>query len=102
MRRSGAKGCLLMHMRDGCLRLLRLRPDLIHKSPLHLETAFRARYDALLNDSERQLILNPWRGLYYRGRGRFVKERAIFRPLPVSAPASNTGASDPAFSDRCP
>ena len=38
----GAKGCLLMHMRDGCLRLLRLGPDLVHKSPLHLETAFHA------------------------------------------------------------
>ena len=31
-----------MHMGNGCLRLLRLRPDLVHKSPLHSETAFHA------------------------------------------------------------
>lgn len=40
---GGAESCLRRHMGDGCLRLLRLGPDLVHKSPLPLETAFRPR-----------------------------------------------------------
>lgn len=32
-----------MHMEDGCLGLLRLRPDPVHKFPLHSEAACRLR-----------------------------------------------------------
>ena len=63
-----------MHMRDGCLRLLRLGPDLVHKSPLHSETAFRTRHDALPNQLGALHPDNRW-DMYY-GRSRpFVKER---------------------------
>lgn len=38
-----AEGCLLTHMESGCLRLLQLRSDLVHKLPLRSETACRLR-----------------------------------------------------------
>jgi len=47
---AGAAGCLPAHMEDGCLRLLRLRPDLVHKSPLHQETACRPRWERVPRD----------------------------------------------------
>jgi hypothetical protein len=65
-----------MHMGDGCLRLLRLRPDLVHKSPLHSETAFHTR-NAPEQYRERFVLNNRWDS-YYRGSRPFVKELCRF------------------------
>ncbi len=48
---GGAGSWPLMHMRSDCLRLLRLRPDLVHKPPLHSGPASGPQHNEILSQN---------------------------------------------------